>query len=1547
LRLSPRPIITATHLTGFALTWVALLGGCAADPQVQSQSTIVVDPLETAVQAAQSTRSFRISFHYSDYYSLTAPNDLGCAGDARYLYKTLDLTNGRPSRLADSASGPSETIRPSFIKNVSVDLTDANANVTQNNAFACSVGNGATAPPVSACATFDYGAIGGIPTTLGGSLMLIGGQLAASNSFPTASCGPQFAGASPNSCGAGVYTLSIDSLPASIFETNPELVPGLSATPAGPVSSWANLSGVANYVGPRNGAGAVAAFDAGVQKVLLFGGSMAISPMSALDSTSAAVTTYDTWVYQLQSQSWTNPAATASVVASIKTLYETALDIRSGGTGPAGVVRPPCFFGSTAEECLTNGNESAPSPVTLSRMNGARALFGYLAVPGSGQNLDAITTNGVMAAGAIDRTDRLFTVGGYGSGILADTRRFNPTYGPEIRDWADGLTGINTGSATDNGLDTPAINTAYQWINSYPSQLMSSTYGSRFEPYTVSLPMPHPQLLYSNFSSLIRPDVPPLGSGQTGGDPVFNAAYATVVSQVGATLPGTGYPVAAGGFTLAAAANTVVDAATPADQAGCTKDGLAADAIAIPAMSNRTLECGGSLSIQTRWSETQTSGWGALTDLTDTNYTPLKPAIWKQLPETTNLMATPKATVPWVGGAHLLPGFNLATNDLVYFGGFDCRNYVSDSTAPCSYLSNPGRYWSLGANPAAIPDLSDAAVTATAFAGTLPSRAGMATARGLDPAGNVIILAWGGANGAGTTEGITKLYYLYRNGGVPTWSSPPLLPTAGTEPVVSAAGTTLPPDLINSQMVFSHTTHKFYVFGGVTSGGVTTSKTWELAVTSVGTAGTECNPSALHYCRFTWNELAPTCYPDCPQARRSHRMAEVNYDNRNPGGSVGGVTSGEQTCDSTTPCSYGIFMEGGSSDGLTYLGDRWMFDPTANGGKGHWQRMDEMPPRTLAAMTSVDYAIQGTGAAAHRAVMFGGETGLHSPASTYQYNWTTKTGGYVAPTLGDTWVYDYDNSSWNRVQLLGRGYNGVANLPAAPEFERRQAYDLTVATPQFTAAGDLGARANVMSPPALSGAIMVTRTMGPTAGAPTRLRLLKVPEVYLIGGRQKNGTFHTLDNVYKFCLGSTGEAFSTNAMDNLSYPSTTDFTCDAYDATNNPDSSSPQAGYVGRWLYKRPDVSTLTAAFTGSFMGAGAYDTARDRIIVVGGLSADATNGGDATTAVTRHTATAGGPVTATTRIYEYTPPQAGVAATPHEGRWSEVPQCVGSGSPVARYGHSMAYDPLNQGLVMTGGYTLSGTPLRQDLSTGSSSITTSAIPEVWRGTYYAAPVTAALNNQNPGVTITGTTPCYYWKQVTVFGNSTAIPSQSPPSTGLSHAASIYVPSTGYKSGYYTMLDNACEKAGPIATTDASVNKLLAGGAYIDIDRAQLGADENLLMSLTFLPLGTENLKPDATAFSTSESAIFRVHLIRVGQATDLLRSITQPRHLAYADTQTQFPIVVQSLSVLAPPTGQVTQEQLLLPISADPTIDRIRIERLSGSGILLDAALYRLGPPK
>jgi hypothetical protein len=1587
-----------------SLALLSLLSACAADPEFGRDGTLT--DLQAQATAEKALSGARFTFHHSDYYSLTRPNLSSCAGDARTFYDPiamlipgsdavsygydavagitgLDAPAGAegitgPLRLPADLGNGDQTIRPSFIKNVSIDMTDANAAVANNLAASCTLGTGPTVPATSNCASFDYGAVGGIASTLGGTMLVVGGvqgynyggilPAALQTSFPfqgmALGCGTithltsTLNGASAtNACNSGIFALGVNTLPAAAFQSDPSLMPAFEGTsgPTGAVSMWGNLSGASDFAGPLGGAGASITYDPGLKQVVMFGGA---SPLAGFGTNAPGVTTYETWLLDLKSQQWTSLANNVYLTNKLVTLFDSLQDYES-----------PDALGTA----FTATPQQIPKSVT------GRALFGYVSAPGMGtivdQSWNSTGTLGEMANSLIDLTDRLMIVGGLGTaGTFTGTHRFNPTFGPEYQN----VLGVSS-SLLGSGGAVSATNLPVVWIDSYHTQLTNNTYGSMFKP----LPTTAPYSPFTSLSSRFTPDLPPMAAGPTGGQSVINSAFVSLVNTntsgvANDGVKGTGYLLAAGGFDATELKNVPDTTLTDAvGKAACTTDSTAAVAAAGGAYGTNTdLRCGGGLSIQTRYfatgaanpaaNENLSSNWSAIPNYLDANTTPNTPALWTQMPESQDGALATERTVPFVGGATMLPGFNLATNDVVYFGGLDCRSYVSDPTSACavngnvgnvfgSTVHNPGRYWSFdddistkltAANRAAgfpasnlVPD--NLATGGAWPTGSIPVSAGMASARGLDPFGNIIILAWGGAKSAATVEGFNRIYYLTGNVAPGTWRI--------AAPTASNVSGDVPAELINAQMVFSHVTHKFYVFGGYDpSVQLTRGDTYELTITNTGNAS--CTTGT---CKFVWKKLNSTtgtgltCYPTtCPAVRRSHRMAEVNYYNRNPGGTVGGVTTGEQPCTASAPCSYGIFMEGGTPDGMTYHSDRWMFDPTANGGKGHWQKMGELPPRALSAMTALDYAIPINGQISHRAVMFGGETGMHNP------EWAV-SGYFVPPTLGDTWMFDYDSQSWNRVELLGKGYNAGGNplnLPggtiSSTEFAHREAFDATLTPAGFDAGlpGDLGLAAHELSPPPLAGAIMVTRTQAPPVGATAStspLRTLKLPEVYLFGGRLKDGSFNPISNTYKFCAGSSGEAYRVDPTLAVAYtiPNTDDYTCDAFDSTLNPASPSPVAGYVGRWLSKKPTgVTTSGAAVVtstiGAYLGAGAYDAVRDRIVLFGGLTSLSM---PATTAVT-DTAN----LAASAKIYEYTPPQPQLGTNGREGRWTYVPACVGYTAPVGRYGHTLAYDTLGQNLILMGGYGADGTPLTTTIQDPSSGITYDS-PEVWTGTYCSsANCGGKFEEAHPGLSL-GNTPCYFWQPITTFGNSSAIQAQLPPQTGLGHAASVFIPSTGYNSGYYSMFDSACTNSGPIVSADVSLNKLLAGGAYIDIDRSQLGASENLILNITFMPMGPNNRNPDASLLTADEGAVFRIHLVRTGQSREALQAALQPRYMGYSD-HGQFPEIVQSLSVMAPPTGQVTQEQVIIPLSIDPDIDRIRIERYSGTGILLDAALYRMG---
>ncbi|MGK5085477.1 hypothetical protein WDW37_19490 [Bdellovibrionota bacterium FG-1] len=1296
---------------------LSALVGCTGNPRAFNKGetptvkNILQDQLQDQAHIASSSVGVRVKFQFQDFYSLASPNrQNSCAGDARTYYDPLKLTeNQAPLKFPDDALNPSTTITPSFIKNVSVDLTDANTPSTLNAALSCSLGSDPSLPPPSSCATFDYGALGGLDASLGGGVLMVGGIEGSST------------------LGSSLYGVSIHALPPSAATNPPNAqVPGLLKADK-PISFWNDLSSTPTYAGPVQVVGAASAFSASQRKLLLFGGSIP-------SGTSWNSSSRDTWSLEVGTQTWSLVKTAINVDASITTVHDKA---------------------------------NATAVFQFSKNPGARAGFGYVAAQG-------FALEGL--AGDFDKTDRLMIVGGVTPNTINDSNaatsstnpsllyRFNPTYGPEL---------VDAHNATNATLGF--------WVDNYHTQVMSN------------ISKTDSQLLFGNY-------------------PLSEMGFFALRQET----TKRGYLLSSGGFKLPAKTlDKTLDAPIFLEpkEVSPNRDFLA-----------------GSKDIPSDL--LSVSNW-----LLD--YLVLSPAVWH--------VAAPLNNMLWFGGVSAQRGFSLVDNEILYFGGTYCRGYwfsdcaaVTGATTPATgqkptVQTNTGAYVKLGA------DLSGTG--ARTLDNGPPVAAGLASARGLDPAGKVIIVAWGGVLDDFKTALANDLYYLHNtSGSKATWvkvqaEGADLLPIAGQGQAYS-----------NSALVFSHVTHKFYLFGGFSKESKKVlDSTWELSVSGGAcTADAKTTP-----CKFAWKKLTAenglTCSPQCPSARFLHRMAEVNYYNRD--------AAKEPDCTkSNEPCSFGIFMEGGTDMNL-FLSDRWMYDPVAHYdpvGKswvGHWQKMDELPPRVFGSMAAVDLKIASTGKTYPRAVMFGGETGMRTaglvpmtalvaPSGVLEY--------FVAPTLGDTWIYDFEKESWNRAKLQG---GGKVTDPINEHF-----------------------------PPPLSGAVMITRDF---KGA-------KVPEVFLFGGRTKDGTFAPLSKVYKFCLGSESE--------NPSAP---------YDCLDPQYVTEPTAKYEGRWFAKAP----FAAVARGAFLGAGTYDSTHDLLLLTGGLYGDKVALSNV------------GKLQAGSEVLEYTPPNKQHSG----GAWRVVAPC--GVVPPERFGHSMHYDAVQDRVFLVGGTSPTGTPLSQTI-VGSDSKDLS-IPDMWVG-------------KRTGAVEDGTL-CYDWEQVSTFGNAFGLSGEKNPPAALSFAASIYLPSSGYNTGYYTLTDSACAKAGPILSPDFEVNKTLAGGAYLDIDRSALGPSENLVLHLKYIPQGPPGQKVDKTAMSAVDASYFKIHLVKTNQTQSALQQVQQPRYLAYTSLN-RYPQVVQTLSVLAPADNQIHEDQIVIPLAIDPEIDRIRIERVSGSAVLLEAAVYRMG---
>lgn len=1442
MRVEQRAIFKAPQTLAVVLCLVASLSACLPNNATQIDltrqgTTNAIVAQETEMKVATGAY-FR--FHYSDFYSTRDPNVYSCAGDMKRYYKPFELSSSKPVAFSTDVNIDSQTIKPAFIKNISVDLTDANSQSSLNEAKACAYTPNPGVPPTSQCATFDAGWLGGTPTSLGGSLLLVGGIEGANSALepgtgqaPTLSCGPlvpsstitPVPGQRINFCSASAYTLGVDALPADAATdpVNP-LVPGLTSASEA-ISSWAKLE-FSDADLPRGLAGSAVAYEPSQKKALFFSGATVLPDATNYGEGSDSL---DTWIFEIETQRW-------------KHIKEPT---------------PSAVFELTNHPDCT-GSAACSTLLAMAKTPSARAAFGYVSAPGFAVN--AMSTTGLATAANRDPTDRILIIGGdVGTDVnnaeyySRDTFKFNPTFGPE---WVDMVNFM------------PASEYVAQWIDNFPFQRMNSmdTTGQFL-------------LTYNQDGNKV------VGFGAA---PLYNANAAKVSGNV----------ILLGGFdtTLYETTNAASGGNRNLSQhtGGVGGEGNTGVNIALPTYPRND----GLSSSPQRGTAIYPMEW-----------------VGEDMGEAPDGAAA-KDQVPEYGGVSVLQGFNKATNDVTMFGGMACRYYLVDTvgSTACPYASTAGRdtptyqgrYFSLGAAPT-LGALSGTA-TAVVAAGDGPHAAGMASARGEDANGNVVILAWGGNTMTGLTapdaaSGKDLIHYMVDNAGTPTWKS---TTPAGVVPTMA----------VNAQMVYSHVTRKFYMYGGYQpTMNQNTNATWELTVTGDCTAFT---------CTFAWKKLAPSCSPDCgsgPSARRSHRMVEVNYNNTSP-------TTEPDCSNASAPCSFGIFMEGGTSDGVSVLGDRWMFDPTANGSKGHWQRVNAFPPRHFAAMTTFRYKSEYENKWVTRSLMFGGETGLGAPDQVSTGN------TYVPPTLGDTMMFDFDSNQWLRPQLLGqgvysRGADGT-NDDRVDQFEFRQGYS---ATENDTNRANLA----VLSPPPLSGATMITRTYPSgtltTGGAVTPL---KIPEAYLVGGRKVDGSYSDFSNVYKFCPGTTGDDYVNNNGQ-----------CDAYDSTSNTSSRAPKTTAVGRWMKKAPKTFglALNPANVCTYLGATTYDSARDKLLSFGGLTPASGNCSDKVT----EASVIMGEDTATPDIviYEYTFPTksispnsaagSGLVATANDagltnadrialhGKWTAISDCnagdATTSRPTGRYGHTLSFDARNGQIIVVGGYDVNGSPLTYQMPN-----TTASIPEVW---------VAKRDDINS---------CYTWRQITTFGNSVDLTSPQMPLTGLSHAAAVFVNSTGYNTGYYTTQDNLCTKAGPVQSADTPLNKLLAGGAYIDIDRSQLGPNENLLLTLNYIPLSKNQQRPDQTVLTSQEESYFRIHLIRSGVSKDQVQQTFQPRYIQFSDS-VFYPKVISTLEVLAPAFGGFPQQsQIVLPISMDSTIDRIRIERYSGSAILIDASLFRMG---
>ncbi|MEW6057451.1 MAG: hypothetical protein AB1540_12635 [Bdellovibrionota bacterium] len=142
-----------------------------------------------SVEAFTSANSVKVAFNKKSFYNNHFPNSSGCAGDARKYF--------------DPMTDREVPVKPEWLKNIAVELTNSNALYGPSQSSSCSL-TGVSAPQAANCASFDDLQ----PTTGRGSRsILIGGQ----------GCGdPSSSGCYADAMNYDVWALSTSDISTSI-----------------------------------------------------------------------------------------------------------------------------------------------------------------------------------------------------------------------------------------------------------------------------------------------------------------------------------------------------------------------------------------------------------------------------------------------------------------------------------------------------------------------------------------------------------------------------------------------------------------------------------------------------------------------------------------------------------------------------------------------------------------------------------------------------------------------------------------------------------------------------------------------------------------------------------------------------------------------------------------------------------------------------------------------------------------------------------------------------------------------------------------------------------------------------------------------------------------------------------------------------------------------------------------------------------------------------------------------------------------------------------
>ena len=281
-------------------------------------------------------------------------------------------------------------------------------------------------------------------------------------------------------------------------------------------------------------------------------------------------------------------------------------------------------------------------------------------------------------------------------------------------------------------------------------------------------------------------------------------------------------------------------------------------------------------------------------------------------------------------------------------------------------------------------------------------------------------------------------------------------------------------------------------------------------------------------------------------------------------------------------------------------------------------------------------------------------------------------------------------------------------------------------------------------------------------------------------------------------------------------------------------------------------------------------------------------------------------------------------------GNWIKLTPAGVPTLPTPRAGAAVSWDRAHHKIYVQGGF-------------GCSEVTCASAPralnDLWE---YTPPVFDTVCPTFRGDGYCGLNGSGQGTWALVSGDNPAS-STNQPTERYGGVMAFANPQTAHGDEFYTVSNAACQFQGPISSPDATVNNQLVGAIYVDVDRNQMAATDNLVINLRFLPFDQKTKLPgwstnatpyttidDTDAYTATDRAVIRVQLLSNPlSSAEQIQSTVQPR---FHEFISGTPVIGGEFMYVSGATGQVTEKQIHVPLTLSPLINLIKIERVTGS---------------